>query len=440
MKSSKDPHVNELKKLSKKISQCDTQQKKIDELSKAFTLFSEQTHRLEKAYDGMEKQFKAVSSELEKLNTRLSQKISQFDSVMRYLHNILTNMSQGILFIDQHGIVTTYNPISEKILGIDHLDVLFNKFWEHFKDDFFGFSMKEALLNQRAPPTLFIPITTPNGSKKELEINVSFIANSGKKPIEDENLLDEINLKGIIVLIRDITEMRRLQVLNNRNERLKELGEMAAMVAHEIRNPLGGIKGFAALLQRDLKNQPELKQMAGYIVEGTEHLNRLVTNILNYAHPVMPNFTSTDLVILMQDIRQLVLADSNFNSGIEIIVETKQPSLRTFVDPQFIQSAFLNLIINAIQAMPKGGVIKIVLDSDGQMAIIKVSDTGIGIPPDNLEKIFLPFFTTSPNGSGFGLAEVNKVIQAHGGLIDVQSVVEKGTEFTIKLPIKNGSN
>ena len=217
----------------------------------------------------------------------------------------------------------------------------------------------------------------------------------------------------------------------------KELGEMAAMVAHEIRNPLGGIKGFASLLQRDLKNDPELEQMAGYIVEGTDNLNRLVTNVLNYSRPIVPNIESTDLVALVKDLRQLISADHAVDPSVEIIIETAKPVLYAPIDPQFIQSAFLNLIVNAIQAMPQGGILKIILDEENGAAVLKVSDTGVGIQEDNLEKIFSPFFTTKPQGNGFGLSEVHKVIQAHGGTIDVQSAIGKGTQFTIRLPFKS---
>lgn len=427
------PEFTHLQQAAHAISKSKTPQEKIDALTKAFQLFSKETNSLEVAYEALENQFKIVSLELEKSNRQLQHKVFQLDVVTRYLHSILTNISQGILFVDLSGIVTTYNPAAEEMLEADHLDVLFNQFWEHFKDDLFGFSMREALSSKKAPSYIFINILSANDVQKELEVSTRFILDQKGKTSEEE---EEQNVQGIIIIIRDFTEMRHLQRLANRNDRLKELGEMAAMVAHEIRNPLGGIKGFASLLQRDLKNQPELEQMASYIVEGTDNLNRLVTNVLNYSRPITPNIESADLVSLIKDLKQLILADHTIDPSIEIVIETSLSALFAPIDSQFIQSAFLNLMVNAIQAMPHGGLLKVIIEAEEGMAIVKISDTGIGIPEDNIEKIFSPFFTTKPQGNGFGLSEVHKVIQAHGGTIDVQSALGKGTEFKIKLPLK----
>lgn len=427
------PSLTNLQKASQEISKSKTPQERIEALTKAFELFSLETHNLEVAYDALQKQFKTVSLELEKSNQQLHNKVFQLDVVTRYLHSILTNISQGIVFVDLSGIITTYNPAAEAILGVDHAAALFSNFWKHFNDGLFGFSMREALSALKSPSSTFINTVTVKGVAKELEINVNFILN---RENIDKAKSNEQNVQGIIVIIRDFTEIRRLQMLASRHDRLKELGEMAAKVAHEIRNPLGGIKGFASLLQRDLKNQPELEQMAAYIVEGTDHLNHLVTNVLNYSRPIIPTFEPADLVVLTEDLRQLILADDMLSPAVKILIETTQPSIFAQVDSQFIQSAFLNLMVNAVQAMPEGGILKIALEKNEEWAIVQFADTGIGISQENLEKIFSPFFTTKPQGNGFGLSEVHKVIQAHGGTIDVMSTLGKGTEFTVKLPLK----
>lgn len=430
---SKNSSLSKLQKAAQEISTFATAQEKIDGLTKAFELFSQETHTLELAYEALLKQFQTVSLELDHSNLQLSNKVFQLDVVTRYLHSILTHISQGILFIDLNGVITTYNPSAEAILGVDHLDILFSLYADHFKDDLFGFSMKNALLSLKAPSSAFVNILTVHGEAKEIEVNVNFIINKEKNKQEDSI---EQNVQGLILIIRDFTEIRRLQMLANRHDRLKELGEMAAMVAHEIRNPLGGIKGFASLLRRDLKNQPELEQMAGYIVEGTDHLNHLVTNILNYTRPVVPTPEPTDLISLTKDLRQLVAADNLTSPFTEILIQSPHSQLIAMVDPQFIQSAFLNLIVNAIQAMPDQGTLHISLTEEGKWAVIVFTDTGIGISKENLEKIFSPFFTTKAEGNGFGLSEVHKVIQAHSGLIEVRSSIGEGTQFTIKLPLQ----
>lgn len=337
-----------------------------------------------------------------------------------YLNSILSHMSQGLLFIDFEGHVTTCNAAAEALLGINAHTVLHQLFSSHFRDDIFGFSMQEALKSRKAPKKGIAQIESSQGTTRELEIETTFVVSDSK---------------GIIVLMRDVTELHHFQELAQRNDRLQALGEMAAMVAHEIRNPLGSIKGFASLLQRDLKEQQDLQRLAANIVEGADHLNRLVTNVLNYSRPMQARIESKDLITLVHEVCQHVEADAMFVPSIHLEIKSSLATLMAPVDAGMLQSAILNLIVNAIQAMPSGGALTITLSQDSKHALIIIADTGVGIPPENLQKIFSPFFTTKENGNGFGLAEVHRVIQAHGGHVDVRSVLGQGSTFTIKLPL-----
>ena len=236
-------------------------------------------------------------------------------------------------------------------------------------------------------------------------------------------------------MIRDITEIRHLQQIASRQDRLQELGEMAASVAHEIRNPLGGIEGFASLLKRDLKDSPKMQEMAQYIVEGSQTLNKLVTNILNYSRPISIQLEPTLLSTLINSTLSLIQADKNYKENIIFNFTSPDNEKKISLDPQLFKLALINLLINATQAMPDGGKISITLLEKKGQAILEVSDSGEGIPPKNLEKIFSPFFTTKETGNGFGLSEVYKLVQAHGGLIEAKSQLKIGTTFTIKLPL-----
>lgn len=426
-----DSNIKHLKEFAHEASGEPSQQKKIESLTRAYELFALESEKLEKSYVSLKEQFKEQNIEFEDALLRLNQKLMELDAITYYLNSILSNISQGIFFIDLNGCVTTYNEAAQSILQIHNDRVLFHLFWENFADDAFGFSMREALALRKPTGTAYASFDLPSGVKRELEIETSFVLRHEE---EREKLFDA--MQGIIVLIRDITEIRVLQMAANRNDRLKELGEMAAMVAHEIRNPLGGIKGFAALLQRDLKDHPEMAQMAKYIVEGTDSLNRLVTTILNYARPVQPKIELADLVALAQELLLLIQADSNVHPQISCAVNSEYKELMVPLDVQLIKSALLNLAVNGIQAMPEGGKLLISVQSAEGQAVIKIKDTGRGIAPDNIKKLYTPFFTTRSNGNGFGLAEVLKIIQAHGGTIDVQSELDKGTEFTVKIPEK----
>lgn len=295
--------------------------------------------------------------------------------------------------------------------------------------------MQEAL-SQRREPHCPILITRGKGPEaQEIEVDARFVLKQKElaAPTTRDEHLDYT--EGLIILFKDITEIQRLRRQAERNDRLKELGEMAASVAHEIRNPLGGIKGFASLLQRDLKDQPHLQQMASYIVEGTENLNRLVTNVLNYARPIQLNLEIVDLVPWMLDVLYSLRMDSKLSQNITYALHVDTDSLMVKVDPYLLRSVVLNLVVNASQAMPEGGSVDFSLRKKGSDAVVEVADSGVGIPEENLEKIFDPFYTTKLEGNGFGLTEALKIVQAHSGAIEVRSQVRKGTIFSVKIPI-----
>lgn len=427
--------LTDLQAAAKEAASSDTSAAKIEALSRAFKLFSEESKRLETAHAALKRDFEEVNVQLEQSNRRLAQKLKELDTSTSYLRNILSNMSQGLIFINKSSIITTFNKSAETILGRPGVEVLFQPFAQSFDDTLFGFSIHDALEKKAAPLTSFVTVNQTGMPARELEVDARFVTK--KEGSEMSKHLDATldYTEGLIILVRDVSEMRRLKNLTERNDRLKELGEMAAMVAHEIRNPLGGIKGFASLLRRDLEKEPELQQMANYIVEGTDILNRLVTNVLNYARPVQPLLAATDLNKLLEEVRDRVCIDERLSKGISIEINSEAPAV-VYIDSQLIQGVLLNLIVNAIEAMPDGGTVALWLGKDDAFAILKVTDTGIGIPQENLTRIFSPFFTTKPHGNGFGLSEVYKVIQAHAGTIEATSTMGRGTTFTVKLPLK----
>jgi PAS domain S-box-containing protein len=396
-------------------------QEKISDLTRAFDTFSQETRKLELAYNSLKERFQQVNRRLEETNSALIEKVSELDQMTHYLHRILGNMRQGLIFINLKGEITTYNEAAEKILDRNRTELLGRKFSTVFPDSLFGFSMIEAIKKRDEIENGFVQMPTVNSEIKELEIEGTFVLNG---PAEHQ---------GLILLLRDITEVRRLHRLANRNSRMNELGEMAASVAHEIRNPLGGIKGFASLLKRDLVGSPQQSNMADYIVEGAKRLDGLVNKILHYARPIMMEIRSVDLVPLAEESCKLVEADSNLIKGISI--ERHFPSSCILpIDTGMVKGALLNLLVNACQAMPNGGKLTVNIEQENGQVTLQVCDQGMGISEENLDKIFSPFFTTKPEGNGFGLAEVFRAVQDHGGNIEVQSKLGEGTTFTLHLP------
>ncbi len=343
--------------------------------------------------------------------------MDHLDFQEQYQSAVINVLSQGILLIDTNGMIAVYNLEAKSILKKEAEQVLFKKFDTIFPDMLFGFSVNQALKEHVTPGIIHHSIQLSDLSSVELEIESYAIP------------------EGIVISFRNCSDIEQIESNEQRENRINNLGEIASIVAHEIRNPLGGIKGFASLLKRDLKNQPNLEKMAALILKGTESLDHVVTQILDYVRPLKIEPKKEDLVPLLHDIKEHLLSDPQFNKDTTVVFECEEKRLSINIDNRALRSALLNLFINASQAMPDGGQITLLLKKGPNHAIIVVSDTGIGIPPENMRKIYSPFFTTKPNGNGLGLAEVKKVIQAHNGFLHIESKVNKGTIFTIKLPL-----
>lgn len=392
-------------------------------LSTAFQLFSEETGRLKEASAKLQQRLQSVNEELAEAHRHLLQKVSELNRVTHYLNNILQNISQGIVFIDLDGVVTTLNDTAARLLNISTKEILYQKIWGRFPDDFFGFSLKEALRFNLAQRLIYKTIQQ-GAETKDLEISTTFVSEGPK------------SYHGLIILMRDITEMQRLQRTANRNDRMKELGEMAATVAHEIRNPLGGIRGYATLLYRDLASQKNLQEMAGFVIEGTKSLENLVSTILSYSKPVQIIPQSLELGAFLKQLGKFVRVDPAYPPNVKLDIHIPQDPILAPADPEALKSCLLNLIFNACQAMPQGGLLTISLLKLDNTCQIAVTDTGVGIDPNHLQQLFSPFFTTKKKGTGLGLVEAQKIVQAHGGQLDVRSQLGRGSTFTVALPLK----
>ncbi len=418
-----DPVLSQLQKTAALAMHSQNVEEGVHHLSHAFQLFSEETSHLKEDYAKLQQRLQTVNQELAAAHRSLLQKVSELNSVTHYLNNILQNISQGIIFIDLEGRITTLNDAAARLLNVAVQDALFKNAWDHFSDDFFGFSLRESLRFGLAQRLIYKTIQQGTETK-ELEISTTFVFEGPK------------TYHGLIILLRDITEIQRLQRITHRNDRMKELGEMAATVAHEIRNPLGGIRGYATLLFRDLADQKNLQEMAGFVIEGTKSLESLVTTILSYARPVQIQPQSVELGAFLKQLGKFVRVDPAYPVNVKIEIHISSDPILVPVDPEALKSCLLNLIYNAFQAMPRGGLLTLTLLKVDNVCQIAITDTGIGIDPKQLQQLFSPFFTTKQKGTGLGLVEAQKIAQAHSGQIDVRSQVGRGSTFTLILPLK----
>lgn len=260
---------------------------------------------------------------------------------------------------------------------------------------------------------------------------VAFLVYEQARAKRDEMLLTQEAAAG---LAESNKSLREAQVSLRRSERLAALGQLTAGLAHELRNPLGTIKASAEMLMKDsVKKRPEvMAEMAGYIDTEVNRMNGLITSFLNFARPLQIHPAPANLRAVIEDVlkQQAELAKSR-----QVELALRMDGDRSFeFDSDLLKVALSNLVQNAIQASPPGQQVEMRVESKDGHILLFVIDHGIGIQPQHLESIFNPFFTTKPEGVGLGLPIVAKIIDEHGGRIQVSSEAGKGTRFEVSLP------
>jgi signal transduction histidine kinase len=258
---------------------------------------------------------------------------------------------------------------------------------------------------------------------------------------------------GTIISFRDISEIKRLQVEMIRMDRLASLGVLASGIAHEIRNPLAGIKTMAQTLEEEMAPGDSRQEYLSRIIRQVNRLDELLKAFFSYARPRPPIKKWHDLPDIVHEVTMLL--NKRISSTNVVLEEKYAKNLpQIFVDLNQIQQIFINLILNALDAMPKGGTLTLTAEpvrtalkavdrrrknfrrklQETLYVKVSVQDTGSGIPAEHLDAIFDPFFTTKSQGTGLGLSIVYRILEEHGGEIQVSSKVGKGTTFTLLLP------
>ena len=234
---------------------------------------------------------------------------------------------------------------------------------------------------------------------------------------------------------KQLQEYHEAQI--ERADRLASLGELASGIAHEIKNPLAGISAAIQVLSCSFPASDPRREVINEILKQVERLNKTVRDFLSFARPVEPQRLRHDLNEVVKKALFLIRKQAE-NQKVEIKEEYSSQLPAVLIDAEQIQQVLLNILLNAVQAVPQGGQITVVTSGSEKSRFInvKVRDTGKGIPPENLKKIFEPFFTTKHQGTGLGLSICRRIVEKHGGKILVESEVGKGTTFTVTLPIE----
>jgi len=244
---------------------------------------------------------------------------------------------------------------------------------------------------------------------------------------------------GLIHVIRDITERKKVEEALQRAEQMKMVGEWATGLVHEIKNPLAGIKGSVEVLASDASLEEEDRAIITQAVDEIKRIELLLKSLLNFAKPPKPQLALVDINDILDKSIAFALRHpsvvANSSTAINVFKDFDPEIPQALADPMQMQQVFLNLLLNAIEAMPDGGIMAIKTSYDAKLNSIQIiiSDTGNGMDQSLISKVFQPFFTTKRKGSGLGLSITRRLIEQHGGHIDVESEPGKGTVFNIFL-------
>jgi len=401
----------------------------------SFETFNNIINNLQRQYLTLEKEYSEQGRRLEEINGRLRRTINDNREVTSFLNSILTSLTSGVVAVDRSGIISHFNPAAERITGIGAARALGKKYDEVISSGSGGgFSALDTVMSGVEFDSEEKVIITGAGEDIPVSVSTSLLLDG------------DYECRGAVEIFFDLTKIKRLETEINRVHTLAALGEMAATVAHEVRNPLGGIGGFAALLKRELEGDEAKTRLVDKIITGVNNLNQTVVALLDYTRRDQLSLRDIPLGRLIDECIEYERADlEGAEANIRVEVTPVDPGLRVSCDPHLMRQALLNLMRNGREAMPDGGCMSI---RAGHLAkgekcpvpspavYIEVEDTGEGIPEDIRDKIFRPFFSTKgkQSGSGLGLASVWKTIQAHGGTITVDSEAGKGSIFRIILP------
>jgi len=348
---------------------------------------------------------------------------------------IIANLEDGVVVLNPDGQIVIFNEAAEMLTEISESRAL-----ELTSDQLF----------KREPWIIELVAKTSPPRKESARSEGDLLTRWGQKipisvaasPLHDR----EHQFLGTVLLLRDIKHRKELEEDLKRADRLVLMGTLAAGLAHEIRNPLGGIKGAAQLLRRSVDEQSALRQYTDIMVREVDRVTRLIESLLNLSRPPELSLAPVNIHEILED--ALLLESQTVGGGSVQIKKNFDPSLPPVrADRSQLMQVFLNLVKNAFQAMERGGVLTVAtrLETDfhirgkgtrrNRFIWVDIADQGSGIKESDLAHIFSPFFTTKNSGTGLGLATCYQIIKEHGGLIRVESTEGKGTTFKVSLVV-----
>lgn len=379
-------------------------------LQAAFKSFDEAAQTLQQSYSALTARVEQMDLELAKSNEALRRQLCDNEAMRLHLDGILESLSTGVLVVDDGGTISRSNRAAEMLLGATDAELRNRRASEVLAGAGLGVGDRPQRIGQAVVSISRVPLRDDSGERS-----------------------------GHLILFQDITRVYQLEEQLQRKERLAAMGELIGRIAHEIRNPLGSVELFASMLQRDLGEHSSAKRYARQISQAVQAMDRLLANLLLYMRPVRMAREWHQVEPLIGEAIKLA-AHAITKVPVDIRVDVGRDLRAIWCHDGQFKQVLVNLIVNAVQAMPNGGVLAISLRREPAQTLgtpaarLTVRDSGIGIDPAHRSRIFDPFFSTKDEGTGLGLAIVHSIVEAHQGRIDVESAIGEGTACSIILP------
>ncbi len=341
---------------------------------------------------------------------------------------IMDEISEDILLLDLEGRVVDMNRRSYESRGLNKDDIIGKRCWEL---ETRGFCCDQKENDQICPYRQTLQ------SKQKTDSVHSMVDSDGRMSYYRVYTYPVFNHKEdmthIVEVRRDITSRMNMEFRLQQSEKMAAIGELATYIAHEIRNPLFSIGGFANALLRSSSLDDNTREKAAIILEESRRLDKILKSILNFARPTTAAEGAVDINTLVVETMDLMGIGCE-QKGVTIKLETSPDIARVKADAELIKQALINMVKNAIEAMPDGGVLTVRTAQTSTYVVLEVEDTGHGIEEDIREKVFNPFFSTKDQGAGLGLAMTKKIVEDMGGKVELVSHVNQGCLITISLP------
>ena len=344
---------------------------------------------------------------------------------LRALHErIIESIRSGLITTDLNGNIYTFNAAAAEITGF-RADEMEDKNISHLFGDISPEIEQsiEAAAKGEQLPRFEAQLQTPEGFAVRIGYSIS--------PL----LSEEHVATGLIVTFQDLTEIRSMEESVRRKERLAAVGRVGAGLAHEIRNPLGAMRGAIQVLEANTPAESIQADLMGIILRESDRLNSIITNFLSYARPKVGNYAEMDICEAIRETITLLRHSPDVGPAHELVEVVPPQPVFISADSTQVKQIFWNLARNSIQAMENGGKLSITLEPLGRHRIrIIFEDTGDGMPPERVEQLFEPFARSTSGGTGLGLSIVYQIIRDHNGSINVRSSEGEGTTITVELP------